>query len=203
MDAESRGWIRELRSQGPERDRAVGRLHRLLLRVAHAEAARRWFRLPDEVRSELDDLCVQAASDSVMAILRKLDTFRGAARFTTWACKFVIVEFSTRLRRRVWRGRIVDTDQTVWNQLADASPSAVEALEERELIAALYRAVETDLTDRQRLVFQSAVIQQIPIDVLAERLSSSRGAIYKVLHDARRTLRQTLTSEGYLEASTT
>jgi RNA polymerase sigma-70 factor (ECF subfamily) len=171
--------------------------------VAHAEAARRWDRLPDEVRSELDDLCVQAASDSVMAILRKLDTFRGAARFTTWACKFVIVEFSTRLRRRVWRGRIVDADQTVWNQLADASPSAVEALEERELIAALTRAVETDLTDRQRLVFKSAVVQQIPIDVLAERLSSSRGAIYKVLHDARRTLRQTLTREGYLEASTT
>jgi RNA polymerase sigma-70 factor (ECF subfamily) len=59
----------------------------------------------------------------------------------------------------------------------------------------------TELTDRQRLVFQSAAINEVPIDVLAQRLGSSRGAIYKILHDARRRLRTSLMRQGYQEAS--
>jgi RNA polymerase sigma-70 factor (ECF subfamily) len=137
-----------------------------------------------------------------MAILGKLDDFQGAARFTTWACKFVILELSTRLRRRAWRGRVID-DETVWNRLADASPSVIDTLQGRELRAALRHAVAEDLTDRQRLVFRSAVVQEVPIDVLAERLSCSRGAIYKVLHDARRSLRRALARAGHLEGSRT
>ncbi len=35
----------------------------------------------------------------------------------------------------------------------------------------------------------------VPIDVLADRLGTTRGALYKTLHDARRKLR------AYLEAS--
>lgn len=199
MDAESKAWIRDLRSEGPVHDRAVGRLYELLLRMARSEAARRRARLPEQVLSEVDDLCVQAASDAVMAVTRKLDTFRGAARFTTWACKFVIVEFSTRVRRRVWRGRAVETDENIWDRLADSTPTALQAIEHSELLAALRRAVKADLTARERLVFQSSVIDEVPIDVLAERLNSSRGAIYKMLHDARLKLRRALTRTGYVE----
>jgi RNA polymerase sigma-70 factor, ECF subfamily len=36
----------------------------------------------------------------------------------------------------------------------------------------------------------------VPIDVLAERLSSTRGALYKTLHDARRKLRKHLQECG-------
>lgn len=197
LDADSRAWLQDLRAEGAGRDRAATRLHELLLRVARAEAVRRRSRLPDEVLDELDDLGVQAASDAVVAVLRKLDEFRGTARFTTWACKFVILEFSTRLRRRVWRGRPVETDETIWERLADTAPSALKAVEQRELLDALGRAVERDLTERQRLVFRAAVLDEVPIDVLAERLDSSRGAIYKVLHDARARLRESLAREGY------
>lgn len=197
LDAESRVWLNDLRAEGSVRDRAAGRLHELLLRVARAEAVRRRARLPGEVVEELDDLCVQAASDAVVAVLRKLDEFRGTARFTTWACKFVILEFSTRLRRRVWRGRPVETDGRVWERLADATPSAQKTIEHRELLAALGQAVERDLTERQRLVFTAAVLDEVPIDVLAERLDSNRGAIYKVLHDARSKLRDALAGQGY------
>ena len=52
---------------------------------------------------------------------------------------------------------------------------------------------------RQRLVFQSVTLDQVPIDVLAERLGASRGAIYKTLHDARAKLRRALTVSGYGE----
>lgn len=198
MDAESQAWVRDLRSKGPVHDRTVARLHELLLRVAYSEATRRRTRVPEAIHSELDDLCLQAASDAVMAIIRKLDTFQGRARFTTWACKFVILEFSTSLRRRMWRGRNVEPDETAWERLADSAPTALQGLEQTELLAALGQAVRENLTDRQRLVFQSAVMDDVPIDVLAERLQSSRGAVYKTLHDARRKLRASLTEAGYV-----
>lgn len=197
-DAESPAWVRALRSEGAERDRALARLHQLLLRVARAEAARRRPRLPDGVVAELDDLCLQAASDALMAVTAKLDAYRGEARFTTWACKFVILELSSRLRRRAWRDRLVATDDTVWERLAAAAPSALQRVQQRELLEAVHRTVAHDLTERQRRVFQSVVLDEVPIDVLAERLQSSRGAIYKTLHDARRRLRESLALGGHL-----
>ncbi len=36
----------------------------------------------------------------------------------------------------------------------------------------------------------------VPIDVLAERLNTNRGALYKTLHDARRKLRKHLQERG-------
>jgi RNA polymerase sigma-70 factor (ECF subfamily) len=136
-----------------------------------------------------------------MAITRKLDTFRGEARFTTWASKFAIFELSSALRRLIWRGRPFVRDDSLWERLADSAPNALDAMDRRELIAALGRAVDTELTERQRVVFQSAAVEEVPIDVLAERLSSTRGAIYKTLHDARRRLRASLMGQGYGEVS--
>jgi RNA polymerase sigma-70 factor, ECF subfamily len=198
-DAQSASLFQNLLDQGAVREAAIARLHALLLRVARAEAGRRRSRLPDRVVEEIDDLCVQAANDAVMAILRKLHEFRGAARFTTWASKFAIFEISTRLRRHAWRHRGVEADAAVWDRLADGAPSALGRIENRELVAALERAVREQLTDRQRTVFQAAAVEEVPIDVLAERFGSSRGAIYKTLHDARRKLRVALSDAGYAE----
>ena len=97
LDQESATWVRELQDHGGSRERAVARLHALLVRVARGEASRRRATFPDRATEEVDDLCVQAANDALMAILAKLDTYRGEARFTTWACKFAIFETSTRL----------------------------------------------------------------------------------------------------------
>lgn len=198
-EEESTTLLQDLLQPGVVRDAAISRLHALLLRVARAEASRRQSRLPDRVLEEVDDLCMQASNDAVMNILRKLDEFRGAARFTTWACKFVIFEVSTRLRRHAWRHRPVETSDEVWSQLPSGAPSPLRALENQELTVALQRAVRDRLTDRQRTVFQAATIEEVPIDVLAERFDSSRGAIYKTLHDARRKLREALADAGYME----
>jgi RNA polymerase sigma-70 factor, ECF subfamily len=200
-DTDSDTWVRDLRSEGPDRERAVNRLHGFLLRVAAHEASRRRPNVPAAVHAELGDLATQAASDALMAITRKLDSFRGEARFTTWAGKFAILELSTRLRSRIWRGRPLVSDDSIGERLADSAPSALDAMERRELIAALARAMETELTEHQRLVFRSAALEEVPIDVLAERLGSSRGAIYKTLHDARRRLRASLIDQGYREGS--
>jgi RNA polymerase sigma-70 factor, ECF subfamily len=198
-DLDSIRWLHDLRAGGAVHEATVARLHDLLLRVARSEAARRRSTLPDRGLEELDDLCAQAAGDATMAVIAKLGDFRGEARFTTWACKFVIFEISTRLRRHAWRHRRVETDEAVWERLPDAARSVLDSIQDQEILGALDRAIGQDLTGRQRLVFRAAVLDEVPIDVLAERLGSSRGAIYKTLHDARRKLRQALAAQGYGE----
>jgi len=199
LDQESAEWLRDLQGNGATREHATARLHELLIRVARGEASRRRATLPGRAIEEVDDLCVQAASDALMAVLAKLGTYRGAARFTTWACKFAIFETSTRLRRHAWRQRKVELDNTIWDRLPDAAPPVLQRLENDQLIVALHRAIEDHLTERQRFIFQSVAMDDVPIDVLAERLGTSRGAIYKTLHDARAKLRRALIEAGHGE----
>ena len=199
IDQESAEWRRDLQGSAAAREHATARLHELLIRVARGEASRRRGTLPGRAIEEVDDLCVQAASDALMAVLAKLDTYRGAARFTTWACKFAIFETSTRLRRHAWRQRKVELDNTIWDRLPDAALPVLQRLENDQLIVALHRAVDDHLTERQRFIFQSVTMDDVPIDVLAERLGTSRGAIYKTLHDARAKLRRALIEAGHGE----
>jgi RNA polymerase sigma-70 factor, ECF subfamily len=199
LDRESAEWLRDLHEHAEEREHAIARLHALLLRVARGEASRRRASMPSRATADVDDLCVQAANDALMAVLAKLGTYRGTARFTTWACKFVIFEVSTRLRRHAWRERTVELDETIWDRLPDTAPPILQRLADAQLIGALHRAIHEHLTERQRLVFQSVTMEDVPIDVLAERLGTTRGAIYKTLHDARGKLRRVLIEAGYGE----
>lgn len=200
LDADSTHWLESLRGEPSVRGPALARLHAMLLGVCRAEAFRRRATLPADIAGDLDDLCLQAANDAVSAVTRKLGEFRGASRFTTWAYKFAVLEVSVRLRRRAWSTRRVDLDHASWGNLADAAPGADGTLEQRELLAAVRTAVETTLTEHQRRVFLAVVVEEIPIDVVADHLGSTRGAVYKVVHDARRKLREALRATGHLES---
>ena len=201
LDPESRGWVQGLRRSGAERDVAVERLHELLLRGAHSEAARRRHLYPEIAGAELDDMCRQAADDAVVAVTRKLDSYRGASRFTTWAYGFVVLEVSVKLRRHAWRGGTIPTadDDATWDRLAVRGTAAQARVESAQLLRALRLAVQEELSPRQREVFVAVALNDVQIDVVAGQLDSSRGAVYKVLHDARRKLRVRLEREGHLE----
>jgi RNA polymerase sigma-70 factor, ECF subfamily len=181
-----------LRAQGPAREAALAELHALLLRGAYHELRRRQVQW-----EELDDLANQAADDALAAILTKLDSFRGASRFTTWAYKFVLLEAGVKARRRAWQHREVVLEDESWRRLADHAPGAHQTLEESELLKAITAAMESALSPRQREILVALAIDGVPVDVLAERLGSTRGALYKSLHDARRKLRAALAEAGY------
>jgi RNA polymerase sigma-70 factor (ECF subfamily) len=188
--------VDDLRPGAPGRDHAITRLHELLLRAARFELSRRRAALSHVRGEELDDLATQAADDALMAVLAKLDDYRGASRFTTWAYKFALLEAGVRLRRRAWQGREVVLDPESWPGFADAGESAQQQVEHGELVVALRRAIEDALTPHQRQVFVALALTGVPIDVLAERLGTTRGALYKTLHDARRKLRAELAAAG-------
>jgi RNA polymerase sigma-70 factor, ECF subfamily len=194
-DAESREWLAALNAEGPERDEAVARLHDLLLRAARFEVSRRAATL-GHVREHLDDIAQQSADDALMAILGKLDTFRGDSRFTTWAYKFAVLEASVALRRRAWQGRELTLADETWTHAFAAGSGPEDAAETGELMAALRKAIASALSPRQREVLVAVALNDVPIDVLAERLGSTRGALYKTLHDARHKLRDHLTARG-------
>ena len=194
----SQDWLRALRGAGPARDAAISDLHALLLRAARFELRRRSASLAHVPRGEVEDLATQAADDALVAILAKIDTFRGASRFTTWAYKFALLEAGVKARRRAWHGREIALGDESWPAFADQGPSPQRALEANELLAAIRDAIRSDLTDHQREVFSALALNGVPIDVLAERLDTTRGALYKTLHDARRKLRTALAAAGHL-----
>jgi RNA polymerase sigma-70 factor (ECF subfamily) len=196
-DSPARDWVERLRADGPEGEAAVAELHALLLKAARFEIGRRGAELRHLRGGDADDLAQQAADDALLAVLRKLDDFRGESRFTTWAYKFALLEAAVKVRRRAWQGREVPLEDEAWRTLADAGAGAGRRAEEAELFAALREEIEGSLGPRQREVLVAVALNDVPIDVLAERLGSTRGALYKNLHDARRKLRGALAARGF------
>jgi RNA polymerase sigma-70 factor (ECF subfamily) len=196
FDEDSREWLRSLRATGVEREAAIARLHALLLRAARFEVARRRPTLPHLRGNELDEIALEAADDALMSVLARLDDFRGASRFTTWVYKFALLEAAVKLRRRAWQGSEVPLEPETWGLFASTALEPDEQAEQGELLSVLQRAIEDVLTPHQRRVLIALALNGVPIDVLAERLSTSRGALYKTLHDARRKLRTHLETSG-------
>jgi RNA polymerase sigma-70 factor (ECF subfamily) len=195
-DDASQALFERLGAGGSERETAVGELHALLLKAARFELNRRRDSLPHLRGEDHEDLAQQSADDALLAVLRKLGEFRGESRFTTWAYKFALLEAGVKVRRRTWQGREVPIEEEAWAVLADAGATAQHRAESRELIGALREEIERSLTPHQRRVLVAVALNDVPIDVLAERLQSSRGALYKTLHDARKRLRLALAERG-------
>ena len=184
LDEDSRRWLADLRSAGHRRADAERRLYALLRKAAEFEVRRR-------TSQDVDDLVTQAAGDALVAVLAKLDHFRGESRFTTWAYKFALYEAAAKTRRRAWQGRELPTAPEDWPAIAARAYDHETA----ELLRTLQRGIETRLTPHQREVLIALAIDGVPIDVLAERRQTTRGALYKTLHDARRALRRYLSEQ--------
>ncbi len=197
LDNSSQLWLDGLRATGSQHEQCVADLHALLLRVARHEVARRAGSL-QVAGPELEDIAQQASDDALMAIKAKFADFRGESRFTTWAYRFVMLEVSTKMGRHFWRNRRATLDEESWERIPDVlAVSPHERSEQRELFTALRRAIDEDLTQLQRRVFVAIALNEVPMDAFTRELGSTRNAVYKVLFDARRKLRASLSAAGY------
>jgi RNA polymerase sigma-70 factor, ECF subfamily len=189
-------WLVRLTSAGHERDAAIGELHVLLVRAARFEIRRRSGSSGRLRGDDQEDLAQQCADDALVAILGKLEDFRGASRFTTWAYKFALYEAAVTMRKRAWQARETPIESDAWALIADGRSGPYADVEMGERLTVLSDAIASELTVHQREVLVALALNGVPIDVLADRLNSTRGALYKTLHDARQKLRAALGARG-------
>jgi RNA polymerase sigma-70 factor (ECF subfamily) len=197
-------WVSALSTPGLEQDAAMRRLHQLMIRAAAHQVWRMRGALPDPSPATVDVIVNQAADESMTALLAKLHTFEGRSRFSTWAFKFAILQAASDVRRLQWQHREVELrDLDLMDLPAAGHDSPEHHAEGNDLAGALADAMRTVLTPHQRRIAIALLVDGVPIDVLAERLGTSRGALYKTVHEARMRLRAELTTRGYLPRPTT
>ena len=187
-------WLAELR--GPERDQALADLRVVLVRGLKAGLAGR-------VRRGLHETAEDFAQEALIKIMAGLDTFRGESRFTTWAQKVAVLTASTELRRKRWRDvslqEVLDrygTNSGGIDRLADEQPTPERLTMRETMLTTLRRFVDEELTDRQREAMVAVMFEGMPLEEAARRMGTNRNALYKLMHDARKRLKQRMEAEG-------
>ncbi|HET8614845.1 MAG TPA: sigma-70 family RNA polymerase sigma factor [Actinomycetales bacterium] len=190
-------WPAALTAGGACEQQALRELHGLMLRASRHQVRRMHGLITDLGPDRCDEIAQTAADEALTVLLTKLHTFEGRSRFTTWAYKFAILQAATEVRRQAWAGREVSLDGTAtWTEPGDGPEGEAVA---SDLAGAVVRAMELALTGYQRKIAVALLIDLVPIDVLAERLGTTRGALYKTLHLARTRIRAYLRAAGYLD----
>lgn len=186
-------WLAELR--GPRRDEALADLRVVLVRgLGAALRSRR-----DVSRAAVEDF----AQEAMVKILANLDSFRGESRFTTWALKIAVREALTELRRLRWRDvsleealeRHEETGSRA-GAFAEEEPTPEEVSTRKSMLASVLSFIDEELTERQRVAMTVVVFEGMPLEEAARRMGTNRGALYKLMHDARKRLKRRMASEG-------
>jgi RNA polymerase sigma-70 factor (ECF subfamily) len=133
--------------------------------------------------ADLEDI----TQDALLRVHQKIETFQGQSRFTTWAATIAVNGALSELRRRRYQHVSIEDA----GERADWSHGENEDTDSEEQVELLRRGIAEALTERQREAIQAA-LGGLPLMELARRYDVSQGAVYKLLHDARRRLKQFL-----------
>lgn len=199
-------WVQDLSATGAIQAAALEDL-RIYLRKAVHIAFQRFpgylAGMDDEARAHLAEDCTQEA---LLAVLSQLHQFRGESRFTTWAYNFAVNKAMTAVRRVRWKDvsleALMDDDAPATALGRETAPGAnpEQQAQASEAWAVVHQVIEHELTERQRAALRGVVIQDIPLDEVAQTLGTNRNGAYKLLHDARRKLKGKLLERGFAPA---
>jgi len=183
-------WTTRLHTSHPEFDAAIAELSLFLTKSLHKGLSKK----PGVNEAFIEDI-VQI---SLLKILDKLDSFQRKSKFTTWALTITMRTAYADLRKKHWDNVSLDDDQSTvdYSSYGDNSLSPSEKSAESDLHSHLHSLIKTSLTDRQRDILL-AELSGMPQDEIAAKFNTNRNAIYKVFHDARKTLHHELTKTGY------
>jgi RNA polymerase sigma-70 factor (ECF subfamily) len=198
-DVDSQAWIAGLDPHSDDRDAAIDALHALLLQAARFEVRRLTAARFGLCADERDAMARHSADDALAVVLGNLDQFHGTSRFTTWACKFALAESARQVHRSAWHGREIPAAGGDSTLLAGQG----QGQRTRQLFSALEQAIQTDLSPDERELLVAAMLNDVPLDVLAERHLTTRGALYRTIQDARKKLRTALSLRGFSVAEHT
>jgi RNA polymerase sigma-70 factor (ECF subfamily) len=196
-------WLEVLRGSEAATDAALADLRTSLYRSARFYLLRHASDPAALQPEQLAAMAEDAAQEATMAVLAKLDTFRGQAAFLTWAAKFGVTTAAAMLRRHWCRDLSLEQLSTDWEGPLNAFIGADSAshpdviAERREVCQLLLDVAREELTDKQRDVVAWVLFEGVPPDEFAERVGISLGACYKMAHDARRAFRRGIERHGW------
>src|SRR5215216_4054450 len=203
-------WLHDLNASGALQEAAIADLRDLLLRAALYFFSRNLGDFRGLNREEITQQAEDCAQDALLAVMNHLPDFRGDSKFTTWAYKFAINMAMMTARRERWKGVSLDeltsandSNFLEW-MLQDKSDGIApeQSAMQAEVQGIIQNVIEHDLTDKQRQVLSLMVFNEVPMDEVVRHLGTNRNAIYKMLHDARRKLKNGLQAHG-MEVSET
>ena len=198
-------WLHDLRANGAVQEAAIDDLRNLLLRAVLFFFSRNLGDFGGLARDEILRRAEDCAQDALVAVMNHLSDFRGDSKFSTWAYKFAINIALMTTRRERWKDISLDQlsysdDDTLseW-MMRDKSPGLApdQSALRGEVGEIIREVIERDLTDKQRSVLIMMIFNEVPMDEVVRRLHTNRNAIYKLLHDARRKLKNGLQARGF------
>lgn len=193
-DRTNEEWLEELGGSDP--DPALMDLRSIILRGLYAAL---YHQLSENIEIILEDFVQEA----LIKILDNLHTFRGDSKFTTWAHKIAINTAFTELRRRRWRNislqkmaeRFEGNDYTP-AILEDPNLSPEQRATLQIILEQIDHLINNELTEKQRTALTAVVLNGVPMEEVARRMDTNRNALYKLIHDARKRLKQHLVNTG-------
>ena len=198
-------WLRDLNASGPSQEAAIADLRDLLLRAALYFFGRNLRDFGGLSRDEILQRAEDCAQDALIAVINHLPDFRGDSKFSTWAYKFSINMALMAARHERMKGVSLDelaaaneSNFFEW-RLQDKSNDIVpeQASMREEVYRIIRNVIEQELTERQRRVLSMMVFNDVPMDEVVRHLGANRNAVYKMLHDARRKLKNGLQTRGF------
>jgi RNA polymerase sigma-70 factor, ECF subfamily len=199
-------WVEALGVDDDMRGQAIEDLRTRLQRGIYYYLSRERSDLSDVSSDELTQMAQDFAQDATLRVLDNLASFRGDSQFTTWAMKIAMRVAISEMRRARYKDFSLDT-LTEHGELPAASQNSAivggtpierpdMVVEQDDVLSKVTQAFNTILTPRQRTAMELLILDDLPIEEVAERLNSNRNALYKLIHDARKKLRDYLEETG-------
>jgi RNA polymerase sigma-70 factor (ECF subfamily) len=193
-------WLSELQAGSEIQAVALEDLRGRLQRSIYYYLSQDRSDLRDLATTELTRMAEDLAQDATLRVIDNLHNFRGESRFTTWANKIAVRLAISDLRRVRYRDFSLDkltADGELLPQTSTATPNQPEnnpevVTERDNVMEQIEQAFREALTDRQYNALVAIALHGVPMDVVAEQLDTNRNALYKLIHDARKKLRNHL-----------
>lgn len=200
MQRETALWLEDLHAEGEQQAKALDDLHEILMRIL-PKALSRWLEPGDP---HFDPLIEDIAQETLLRVLQHLDTFKGKSKFTTWVYTIAVRIGLSKLRLKKWQEASLeslevgaDPDDSPFMQFAAPTSNPEVSMEQANALSLVMTAIKEELTPYQRAVMSAVVLEGIPMDIVAQRLGKDRNTLYKVMHDARLKIKQSLERSGH------
>lgn len=191
-------WVQALSQPGKPEQVALETLRDYLLRAVLVYLREHRNDLSGWSSADVHQFAEDAVQEALLSIRKKLGSFRGESKFTTWAYRFVVNKAASELRRSRYQDTSLeglqggeDGDLTIgFSDERGLDPDV--AAEQRSFMDLLSQIIGEELSERQQRAMVGIHLQGRSMQEVAEELEITRNTLYKLLHDARRKIKERL-----------